>query len=369
VDIDGDDASLYQGSLIWANGVFEQAISTQDWSGGGGEADAWWSMQPDPTWCDNVCAIELVESVALNAYSTDGFTYTPITGNQVCATYLDSMQDYSDGNWDVFGRPFDNSLTMGLMCNSRTVAAVDFAPLKDITVDIMEITERNGDPVDNFRMGATMDYDVGSDDVAFLAQEGSAAIVSDGGVGDTQWGMMKFPFGCGSNPNMDFDPMINTVTGHGDGMWYDHLYLGDSAWTWLNRPVGEYTQNVVSDREAHFTIAAHDFAGGDTYELAVAQFGLHGTSGGADEAIALGQLTNKWLGFGRGDVNNDGNTDLADIIYLATFVNGAGAAEGPIPFMHLGDVNCDGGVDMADVLYLAEWYFADGVCPCGDFMF
>ena len=294
-------------------------------------------------------------------------------GNRVCATYLDSMQNFDLGggwDWSNYGAPFDNDLTMGLMCNSRTVGAVDFEPLKDLTVDIMEITERNGDPVDGWRMGATMDYDVGSDDIASRSAAGSAAWVSNGGVGDTQWGMIKFPFGCGSNPNVDFTPLINSVSGHGDGMWFNTptLYLGDSAWDFMNRPAGEYSQApFTSDREAHFTIAGHDFAGGDTYELAVAQFGLHGTSGDATEVDALAALANKWLGFGRGDVNNDGAIDVGDVVCLARYVNGTGP--GPIPFMHLGDVDCDGDVDMDDVIYLAEFLYNDGPCPCGDWCF
>ncbi|MDH3939325.1 MAG: PQQ-like beta-propeller repeat protein, partial [candidate division Zixibacteria bacterium] len=244
IDIDGDDASVYQGSFVWAGGVFEQALSTQDWYSGGGEAESYWSMQPDPNWCDDMCKAHIDEGVTLSClggYSTDGLTYEPIMGNRVCATYLDSMQNFDLGggwDWSNYGAPFDNDLTMGLMCNSRTVGAVDFEPLKDLTVDIMEITERNGDPVDGWRMGATMDYDVGSDDIASRSAAGSAAWVSNGGVGDTQWGMIKFPFGCGSNPNVDFTPLINSVSGHGDGMWFNTptLYLGDSAWDFMNRP-------------------------------------------------------------------------------------------------------------------------------------
>ncbi|MDH3939123.1 MAG: dockerin type I domain-containing protein, partial [candidate division Zixibacteria bacterium] len=109
------------------------------------------------------------------------------------------------------------------------------------------------------------------------------------------------------------------------------------------------------------------FAGGDTYELAVAQFGLHGTSGDATEVDALAALANKWLGFGRGDVNNDGAIDVGDVVCLARYVNGTGP--GPIPFMHLGDVDCDGDVDMDDVIYLAEFLYNDGPCPCGDWCF
>jgi hypothetical protein len=374
ISIDGDAASFYQGGFIYGTSQHSIALSTQDWYAGGSEEDAYWSMQPDPTWCDDVCQIALAEDVPLSilgGYSLDGVTYTPITGTQVCATYLDSVQDFSLGggtwDWSNFGAPFDNTLTMGLWVNSRTVSVIDFAPLKDITVDIMEITNRNATPVTGWGMGAFVDYDI-TNDRTTLDREGSVAYQSSGYVGDTQWGMMKFPFGCGSNANVDFVPMINAVSGHGNGMWYGDMAYLDSAYNWLMRPAGLYEQAINSDEEFACTFATHNFAGNETYELAIAQFGLHGTDGTSAEAVALAKFTNKWLGFGRGDVNNDGAIDLADIIYLANSVNGNGP--GPIPFQHLGDVDGLGGLpDMADVLYLIEWYFGAGDCPIGDWCF
>ena len=382
MDIDGDDASIFQGAFIWANGVYEQAINTQAWHGLGEEA-SYWSHQPDPNWCDGECKAYLDEDVELycfNGYSDDGYTYTPINGNLVCKTYIDSMQDFSWGgmyvwDWENFGAPFDNSLTMGLWCESRTVGAVDFAPFKDLTIEIMEITERNGDSVLGWKMGAVMDYDVGDDETS-IDRDGSAAWVTASGTGDVAWGMMKFPFGCastepigGNNTNVDFEPMINAVQLCGYNAWWGDIYLGDSAWKWLNLAPGEYASTEDgSDREAHFTIASHDWVGGDTYELAVAQFGMHGITGGSSaEIVALGKLANKWVGAGRGDVDNHGVINLADVMYLVCYVNGEGP--GPIPFMHLGDVNCDGVVDMDDVLYLIDYLYADGPCPCFDWCF
>jgi len=375
MDIDGDDQTIFQGAFIWANGVHEQAINTQAWHGQG-EDYSYWSHQADPNWCDDLCHAHLDEDVdlyCLGGYSEDGRNYEPITGNRVCKTYLDSMQNFDLGggwDWENFGAPFDNALTMGLMCESRTVGAVDFAPFKDLTIEIMEITERNGDPVTGWKMGATMDYDVGND-VAAWDPAGSAAWVSSGGTGDIAWGMMKFPFGCGTNPNVDFDPIINAVTMYGYAAWWGDIYMGDTAWKYLNAAPGVYTQNPAAggDQEAHITIASHNWDGGDTYELAVAQFGLHGITGGSSaEIVALGKLANKWVGGGRGDVNNDGIVgDLADIMYLFAYV--AEGGPGPIPFMHLGDVDCDGDVDIDDVMYLVAWYWNDGPCPCFDWCF
>ncbi len=84
------------------------------------------------------------------------------------------------------------------------------------------------------------------------------------------------------------------------------------------------------------------------------------------EVAELAQLVNKWAGFGRGDVNNDGVINLADITYLASYVIDDATNPGPIPFMHLGDVNNDGNIDAADVDALVTFYFECGACPVGD---
>ncbi len=372
MDIDGDNHAIFQGAFVWAVSQYELAINTQAWHGQGEEA-SYYSHQADPNWCDNSCSPLLEEGVnlyCLGGYTTDGITYTPITGNRVCKTYIDSVQNFDLGggwNWENFGAPFDNNLTMGLIANTRTIGAVDFAPFKDLTIEIMEITERNGNPVTGWKMGATMDYDVGGDEASYSA-EGSAAWVTSGGTGDVAWGMIKFPFGCGTNPNVDFNPMKNARTLFGYGAWWNDIYL-DSAYAFMSAPQGVSSQDPTlgGDEEAHFTIAEHDWAGGDTYELAVAQFGLHGITGGSDaEIVALAKLANKWVGFGRGDVDNNGTIDLADVGYLVAYLGGG---PGPIPFMHLGDVDCDGDVDGDDDLYLANYLYAGGPCPCGDWCF
>ena len=115
------------------------AVHTQDWASGGGELDALISLQPDPNYCNGLCKPALSTSVPLGDITTDGgVTYTPIIGNMVCATYLDSVQNFGGlGNWDAFGAPFDNALTMGLMVNQRTIGALDVPALANLTLGIL----------------------------------------------------------------------------------------------------------------------------------------------------------------------------------------------------------------------------------------
>jgi hypothetical protein len=62
----------------------------------------------------------------------------------------------------------------------------------------------------------------------------------------------------------------------------------------------------------------------------------------------------------RGDVNADGEIDIADVMYLANYLFIGGSAPDP---MWAGDTNCDGEVDVADVMYLINYLFIGGSAP------
>ncbi len=372
-DIDGDASSFYQGTYVYGVSQYRIAMNTQDWSSGGGEADAWISMQPDPNWCDDECKPFLDAGVTLGFITSDGGnTYAPITGDLICASYIDSVQNFDLGggwNWRNFTAPFDNDSTMGLYVNTRTVGALDVPELANVTVEVMEFTERNGGTVEDWYFGAMIDYDVGGDTAIWNGDYSVAYSPSATLAGDVAWGLVKIPFGCG------YEPMINayaldagqaqfSTDANGNPYW-------DSVYTYMSLAPGSYGHSSVStgpDQEFHATIAGHDFGPNETIEFAVANFGLFGIAdmNNPVEIFDLATLVNQWAGFGRGDVNNDGGINLADIIYLAGTVNGG---PGAVPFEHLSDVNADSGIDVADVDYLIDYYFNCGPCPMGDFIF
>jgi len=64
--------------------------------------------------------------------------------------------------------------------------------------------------------------------------------------------------------------------------------------------------------------------------------------------------------FTRGDVNMDGEIDLADATYLVNYLF-AGGPE-PIP-LEAGDANCSGDVDLADAVYIVNYLFIGGPPP------
>lgn len=63
-----------------------------------------------------------------------------------------------------------------------------------------------------------------------------------------------------------------------------------------------------------------------------------------------------------GDVNNNGAVNVADLVYLATYL----FANGPQPPLGLlpADINCDHNVDLADVVYLYRFLYQSGPAPC-----
>jgi hypothetical protein len=62
----------------------------------------------------------------------------------------------------------------------------------------------------------------------------------------------------------------------------------------------------------------------------------------------------------RGDANKDGLINIADVVYLVTYLFLYGPAPDPL---WLGDANCDGVVNIADAVYLVTYLFLGGPPP------
>ncbi|MEW5995443.1 MAG: hypothetical protein AB1744_13755, partial [Candidatus Zixiibacteriota bacterium] len=360
---------------VYAVSKYRIATHSQDWTSGGGEVDAFVSAQPDPNWCDNDCHPYLSAGVALGEMTNDGgLTYSTISGDMVCKSFLDSVQNFDLGggwDWTNFGAPFDDTLTMGLYVNSRVVGAVDVPELANVYLEILEFEERNGDPVTGWYFGEIVDNDLsynygGAVDTVVAALDISTAFMYGPPANNAGMGVIKVPFGCG------YDGLINVwatygASGHGFWDWtqfWDTLYNG-----YMISGPGTFSEGpIAGDGEAYVNIAQKDFGGFDTLSFGVARFLLPSLADASDPAsyAGLANLVNKWAGGGRGDMNNDNLLNLSDIILLAGHVAGG---PGAVPFKHLGDVNADGGIDALDVDYMLDFYFRCGPCPIADWVF
>ena len=376
--VDGDNkASMYQGTYVYGVSYARIALNTNDWFADG---NGWFSLQADPNLCDVDCKPALTSSVSLGSITSNGVVYTPLTGNLICRTMLDSVQNFGPPNfaswsWENYTAPFDNDSTMGLYMTSRVVGFVNapapYTQLNNVVVDFLKVSQRDQTrTLSNWRMGAVIDYDLGKDSADYDA---SSSLAWDFPTSATTgaWGWIKLPFGgCGVSAlppirnvkalNEDQALFNQTAAVHGNG------YL-DSAYFDLNQ-VGRNNQNspAGSDQACSFGFIAHNFVpGADTVQFAMAHFALPSITNNKNVANyqPLAHLLNKWTGAERGDVNNDGVLNLADIVYLAKYINGGAGTPGPIPFLTCGDANGDGLINAADVTYLINYYFYYGPCP------
>lgn len=67
------------------------------------------------------------------------------------------------------------------------------------------------------------------------------------------------------------------------------------------------------------------------------------------------------IGRRSGDANGDFDVNVADAVYLVTYIFANGRPPAPL---QAGDCDCDGEVNVSDVVYLMNYIFADGPEPC-----
>src|SRR6185369_15017067 len=80
--------------------------------------------------------------------------------------------------------------------------------------------------------------------------------------------------------------------------------------------------------------------------------------GDGEDGDFTGIFGQRYQACASGDVNADGNVDVADVFYLINAL----FASGPAPVCS-GDVNGDTQLDVGDVFYLINYLFASGPPP------
>lgn len=133
------------------------------------------------------------------------------------------------------------------------------------------------------------------------------------------------------------------------------IYVNDNL-VWVNDPDWDHMD---------FKWHLHDLdisAYADSAESVQVKFelisdqGLHLGGWSIDDFSIVGIL--KFL---PGDVNNDTEIGITDIVYLINYVLSSGPAPTPLD---AGDTNCDGEVNLADVVYLINYVLKSGPEPC-----
>ncbi|MCK4403954.1 MAG: hypothetical protein KAW02_02575 [candidate division Zixibacteria bacterium] len=85
-----------------------------------------------------------------------------------------------------------------------------------------------------------------------------------------------------------------------------------------------------------------------------------------NNSYTLMRRITSWFGVGKpptfthGDANGDGMIDLADVVFLISYLYKGGIPPTPL---EAGDVNCDGEINLADVVYLINYLYRGGPAP------
>jgi hypothetical protein len=382
-EIDGEDNRYWQGGLFYAAEQYRLAWTTDSWHGGD-PPDYWNSLLPDPN-CYDQCEPWVTPDPIILAYMTHdgGYTYDPVYGYAAVYAYIDSVVNfdcYGTGwDWSNIECPFDNALTMGIRVEEFMYGVIDEPALANVVIYRHEITNRNTDPVEVY-MGAFHDFDLDGSLNGFdlFKFDGNHSIA---------WGSPCSPaypftngvvYGNGKIPMND--PMIGVHNLDAQqAMWHADNIALDSMYYWMTNYSGQTAQAGIDmnfpcdplsesdDRDAWMSFFGHNFAGkGETYSVGTYFFGFANADVTDDQFFwGLAGTVNKFAGFKRGDINNDHEINLADVVALWLMVNAGGP--GPL-FQHQADVNGDGVVDNADVLYLFLYVMCDGPPPVGQWV-
>lgn len=398
--VDGYTADLYGCDGLFYS-IDTERVVMHALDGGGNET--WESILPDPL---PTCDFAEEHDVVLAQMSDDGAAYSNVIGSMYNYAYVDSMEDHRvytindevdppettvTWEWDVefntgINKPYASDLTEGWAFKAHvteyTVTDVTgpkyaFSDFWNFTISRHALYSRYGTAIPGLYVGMVADWDVGdyTVNVTGYSEEFSVGWIWDPSEPNRAGGVVKVPFGPG------YTPMINTVDA--TTAWYGGEEPGfDSIYVWMSRPSTQfmnYQPFTIQDKRmwnsiAELNLPAWTYTGSEDDPVPPEAFESYGyalffkeTAGDASlvsNYSDMAMLINKFCGFGRGDMNDDGVMNLVDIVYLNGFVHGGG--NGPFPFMHLGDVNNDGVVDNLDITYMIAWYFMGGPNPVGD---
>jgi hypothetical protein len=298
-------------------------------------------------------------------YTIDGgASYNNTVGDLCSLSVIDSLQGSVS--------PHQAGPSIGLEVEYREVGTygADFGDFKLVVVDVIN---RNAGAVNGLYCGNLEDWDV----VDYTTNDGGGNV--DKGyiylfdnTDDDYYGNIGIPQSGSYWPDATkTDPMYNARVLHNVDDIYNSRSL-DSLYQWTNNnPEGNlrFSPPGAAPNDKTYVVAwtKVDLAGNATKKYGYAFYGVQNTASINADTEALAKFINKYAGFARGDVNNDDQINLLDVVRLSRYV--ASLGPGPTPFKHLGDVDNDGDVDGDDCLYLADYYFTGGPPPKSDFKF
>jgi hypothetical protein len=353
--IDGMDNPMYQGSFWWGTRTNRLA-----WLEEGGKGF-------NHLFADETCLSD--QDILLDTYC-DG---TDIIGNYFESAIIDSIYDYET-------EELADSITLGMRMEYREYGAYAqsgtdyFNNFKLIAYDL---SNRYANPVDDLYWGTYADWDMPGDAAGYeqvYGDLGASAIWQYNEVSGETAGFgtlpMKGSFLCPTG-----DPSMGMYNAYGLNNPDDVYSPAELPRTFMDKvtacgPASVcYSANAApgsapDDRSEIMTSGMHSFGPEETVSGAIVVFG-YTSSQTVGDITDMMMFANKWAGYGRGDVNDDGVIDLLDLVHLISYANGgdAGPCGAICPFTYLGDINCDDVIDGLDAQYMYDFFFNGGTPP------
>jgi hypothetical protein len=308
---------------------------------------------------DTICTL-LEGQLLCEIFSEDGSS-EGIYGDYFESAVIDSIIDYETGE-------VDNSLTIGMRLSYREYGAFGsmFNNFKLIAYDLYN---RNDTQVEDLYCGIYADWDMPGPWEGCEQVEGSIEnniVYQFNEVSGEIAGYGSLPM---KGSSLDGTTLTSALySGYGiDCSWFWFLDLpttfygfvrdcpeGDWCYSYAaapGSPPGDRAMILTADKK---TLGAYEGVSG-AYVV-----WYYPTGANVPEIADMMKFANKWAGYDRGDLNNDGDITLNDLVTLILYLNGGKA---PYPFLYLADVDADGDVDYNDVVYFYNFFFENGPYP------
>jgi len=377
----GDDPTSAGDDQRWEGGVLLAGDSSAAIGGAQLAIDYYFFEEyvPNPNPAGD-CGFEKDSGLVLGAKRTGGCPGTPTA---IHGAYVKTY--YADSNLNVAGN--SPLAAMGINVEETEVGADD--PLYgDFILTRMVFINRNA-TAKTVRAGTYFDWDINTD------ASNNVGYISDGFNGYAIWDptVTHFAYGAldvnqpssygGVDPTAFPPAMImcnlndTTYGGLGNADWVGNHYPDDWQYGWWlasgkyagprHTMGGNGVAGMAADRGG-FLVNSLNLAGNGSGEIVQAQFAFN-IAGNSNDAFVeasgqgIAKRAARWAGFARGDVNDDGVVDLADVCWIQ--------GGNPLyPDAYCGDVDASGNNDATDIARLLSYVSGNAASrPAGAWRF